>query len=166
MKQGIISVAVGHLVLGLKLTLESSLLPQWDPLEKSKLSFVSCYQLEKASGLWVGACVLSAPVPYLLQTRVGSVYVASVSVSSHVYWSHWIRGPCLVSIVHSLWLFLHPLLQASLSPEGRDSMEISSFRVECSKVSHSLNSLLGCGYLYLFPSDAGRRFCDDSWARN
>jgi hypothetical protein len=62
------------------------------PLDKTKFSFASCYQLEIASGLGMGACVHFSFQMLLVQTHTGPVHAASVSVSSHLHQSCWFRG--------------------------------------------------------------------------
>lgn len=53
------SFSVDHLLLGMWSTLQSGLLLQWDsPGVKVLFSYVNSYQLEIASGLGMGACVL------------------------------------------------------------------------------------------------------------
>lgn len=59
-------------------------------------------------------------------------------------------------------LFLPPLLQGSLDPEGRDLMEETS-RLRLN-VPRSL--ILCCESLYLFPSNTGGNISNDSWARH
>ena len=57
--------------------------PSEMPLEETKFSFASGYQLEMTSQLGMGMCplLLSAMGRHLLQTSVGPVHAASVSVS-------------------------------------------------------------------------------------
>lgn len=72
--------SVGHLLLHAA-SLRGLCFPCETPLEETKFSFASGYQLEKASELEMGACV-NFPVPFLnlfwVQTPAGSVHAASV----------------------------------------------------------------------------------------
>lgn len=86
------------------------------------------------------------------------------SVSSHELCSCWFRGPCLLGVLHSLWLklFSLPLPQGSLSPEGRDSIETSNLGLNLPSFL-TLCTSYGCGFLHLFSSASGS-FSDDDWA--
>ena len=95
-----------------------------------------------------------------MQTRVGSVLVASVSVSSYEPSTVYSEGPffwCSPSFL-TLTLFLPTLLCGSLISDGRNSMETSHTEL---RVPRTLHVVSDCGSLHLFLSAAGGNYSDD-----
>lgn len=110
-------------------------LPSESLLEKTNFLLASGYQLEIASGLGWSVCpllLLALGLWHLVQTHAGPSHAASVSE----WQSCWFREPWCFGGSPSplaLLLFLPPLLQGSLSIEGRDLIEISSLRLNVSR---------------------------------
>lgn len=74
------------------------------PVEKTKFSLVSGYQLEIASGLGMGVCPhLSPPELHVVQTHAGPCMLTllppSVSLSSCELGSCWLRGSCFLGVL-------------------------------------------------------------------
>lgn len=117
-------------------------------MEKTKVLFVSAYQLKVASEFG-GACVqfFSSGVPS------GADPVSAASVSEFM------RAllPCCLPSPLALTAFPPPLPQSCLSPEGRDLRD--TFHL-------GLSFLSSPSLCTLFPSAAGGSFSDDSWARH
>ena len=111
---------VDHLLLGLGPALKNGLVTNETLFRKTNFLFVSGYQLEKASGLGVRACVQFFYCWNPIWFR--PVYAATVCEFVCAHWPAVFRGICSLGVFYPLWFFLF-LSQGCLSSEGMDLVE-------------------------------------------
>lgn len=123
-------------------TLKSSLFPQWRSLG-GNLIFIC-----KLSPIGDNFCIRDWGICLLLHSTLG-FHLVHISDMHAVYWSRWSRRSFfLVSFIPlALTLFLLPLLQGSLSHEGRNLVETSCLGLNIQR--HLVLCVMsGCGSLY------------------
>lgn len=135
-------------------------------LVKTGFSFTHGYQLNMASGVWMGSGVSFALALYLAESHTCSVNAA---LASDFLWVPILLSldsldSSMCSIFTGSYNFLSPISQVFLIPDGWNLMKTPHLGLTVARLAYS-PSIVQLSALYFFPSTAGGRISDNGWAR-